>query len=97
MLTEISIARNSFHTWEGPWHFKKSGISLRCPGIFSSPRNGDVIPKIIIITIITIMKIIMIQKVITVIVAIMMIRKVLVMMIVIKAMTEVIFYLFKLY
>ena len=39
----------------------------------------------------------MIQKVITVIVAIMMIRKVLVMMIVIKAMTEVIFYLFKLY
>ena len=43
------------------------------------------------------MKIIMIQKVITVIVAIMMIRKVSVMIIVIKAMTEVIFDLLKLY
>ena len=39
----------------------------------------------------------MIQKVITVIVAIMMIRKVSVMIIVIKAMTEVIFDLLKLY
>ena len=51
----------------------------------------------IMTTMITIMKLVLIEKVITIILAIMIIIKVLVIIIVIKVMIEVIFYSFKLF